>query len=121
MEENENIETTPEETKINNILEQIKTDLGDNYYENNDDLLRSLLEDVVEDALFLSNRKFKSDKVDQIDILSSNIKKAVKTIYLQRGTEDVKSSGEAGESKTYADAIEMMEKDILRQNKRIMI
>lgn len=120
MEENTNEEIT-EETKINEILEEIKKDLSDNYYDNDDTVLKNLLEDVIADALSISNRKFKSDKVNQIEILSSNIKKAVKTIYIQRGTEDVKSSGEAGESKTYADSIEIMEKDIIRQNKRIMI
>lgn len=120
MEENENEEIT-EETQFNEILEEIKNDLSDNYYDNDDTVLKDLLENVIADALSISNRKFKSDKVNQIEILSSNIKKAVKTIYIQRGTEDVKSSGEAGESKTYADSIEIMEKDIIRQNKRIMI
>lgn len=102
------------------ILEEIKQDLADNY-RNDEEVLKVLLEDVINDALFSSNRRFNLDKDEQLKVLKSNIKKAVKTIYLRRGTEDVKSSSQSGESNNYASAIEEMASDIIKQNKRILI
>lgn len=102
------------------ILEEIIKDLSDNYREDKE-VLEFLLDDVIEDALFVSNRRFKRDKDSQLLILKSNIKKCVKTVYLQRGTEDVTSSSSNGLSNTYDKAMETMQNDIVRQNKRIMI
>lgn len=102
------------------ILEEIIKDLSDNYREDKD-VLEFLLDDVIEAALFMSNRRFKKDKDSQLLILKSNIKKCVKTIYLQRGAEDVTSSSSNGLSNTYDKAMETMQNDIIRQNKRIMI
>lgn len=102
------------------ILDEIKADL-DVLYRDDDEVLISLLDDVIQDALFISNRQHKKDSENQLKILKSNIKKAVKSIYLQRGAEDVKSLGQGGISSTYDNAIETMEKDILRQNKRLVI
>lgn len=104
----------------NNLLEEIIADLSENYY-GDEEVLKSLLDDVINDALFMSNRQYKSDKENQLNILKSNIKKAVKAIYLQRGAEDTSSNSANGQSSTYSDVIENMEKDIIRQNKRIMI
>lgn len=106
--------------EIDDLLEEIIADLADNY-RNDEDVLSSLLDDVINDALSISNRKFKSDKESQILILKSNIKKATKAIYLQRGTEDVSSSSESGISNTYDKVIETMTLDIIRQGKRILI
>lgn len=102
------------------ILNEIIKDLADNYRKDGE-VLNDLLDDVIVDALSMSNRKYKSDIDNQLLILKSNIKKAVKTIYLQRGAEDVSSKSESGQSSTYDSAMETMQKDILRQNKRIMI
>lgn len=105
---------------VDKILNEIIEDLADNYREDKN-VLTSLLDDVIDDALSMSNRKFKSDKDNQLLILKSNIKKAVKTIYLQRGTEDTSSSSQSGMSNTYDKAMETMLNDIIRQNKRVMI
>ena len=102
------------------ILNEIIKDLADNYRKDGD-VLNDLLDDVIVDALSMSNRKYKSDIDNQLLILKSNIKKAVKTIYLQRGAEDVSSKSESGQSNTYDSSMETMQKDILRQSKRIMI
>lgn len=108
------------------LLTQIKADLGANFYDGDEAILSSILSDVIEDSLLMSNRGKKagasnSAKETQIGILASNIKKAVKTIYLQRGIEDVKSNSQSGLSNTYEDAMETMLKDIIRQNKRLFI
>lgn len=105
---------------VDKILNEIIEDLADNYREDKN-VLTSLLDDVIDDALSMSNRKFKSDKDNQLLILKSNIKKAVKTIYLQRGTEDTSSNSQSGMSNTYDKAMETMLNDIIRQNKRVMI
>lgn len=100
------------------LLSRIVSDLGDNFYDGDTAVLTSILEDVIEDSLSMSNRNGK-DLESQLDVLSSNIKKAVKAIYLQRGVEDVKSNSMSGLSNTYEDVMEQMLKDIIRQNKRL--
>lgn len=109
---------------IEELCEAIERDLGVNYNSEDGNVLRDLVEDVIEDALLLSNRNrlATSDeaKEAQITILQSNIKKAVKTIYLQRGIEDVKSNSQSGLSNTYDDVMDTMLRDIVRQNKRIL-
>ena len=100
------------------LLSRIVSDLGDNFYDGDTAVLTSILEDVIEDSLSMSNRNGK-DLESQLDVLSSNIKKAVKAIYLQRGVEDVKSNSMSGLSNTYEDVMEQMLRDIIRQNKRL--
>lgn len=104
------------------LLESIKTDLDANY-RNDEDVLNELFEEVLNDALFISNRKSLYSIADetQITILASNIRKCVKSIYLQRGSEDVASQSLSGISNTYDDAIERMKSDIIKQGKRRLI
>lgn len=102
------------------IKAEIIAELGDLYDSNDASVLNAILEDTITDALYVSNRRNKILE-DQLTILKSNIKKAVKTIYLQRGTEDVSSENQSGISKTYDIAIETMKQDIIRENKRLLI
>lgn len=108
-----------------NLLSSIVADLGANYNEENSSLLGALLDDVINDALIVSNRKYlATDEAAleaQLDILSSNIRKAVKSVYLLRGAEDVKSQSQSGLSSTYENALETMTYDIIRSNKRILM
>ena len=107
----------------NNLLSSIVADLGANYRDDSG-VLGALLDDVINDALIVSNRSHlvTSDETleAQLDVLSSNIKKAVKSVYLLRGAEDVKSQSLSGLSSTYENAVETMLYDIIRSNKRIL-
>lgn len=106
------------------LYEQIVRDLGVNFNSEDGNVLHDLIDDVVEDALIMSNRDARATtetaKEAQVTVLASNIKKAVKTLYLQRGIEDVKSNSQSGLSNTYDDAMESMLRDIVRQNKRVL-
>lgn len=107
------------------LLTQITADLSVNYESRDYTVLSQILEDVIEDALIMSNRDAKARvstqaKEAQLTILSSNIKKATKTIYLQRGIEDVKSNSQNGLSNSYDEAMDTMLRDIIRQNKRLL-
>lgn len=106
-----------------NLLSSIITDLGANYQESDSNLLGALLDEAVNDALIASNRwQFKDTALEaQLDILSSNIRKCVKSMYLLRGAEDVKSQSVSGLSSTYENAIETMTNDIIRSNKRVLM
>lgn len=106
---------------ITSIQNEIIAELGEMYDTADNVVLRGILEDVITDALYVSNRQYKSDKEKQLTILKSNIKKATKTIYLQRGTEDSTSETQNGISKTYDIAMETMRQDIIRQNKRLLV
>lgn len=108
-----------------NLLNSIISDLDANF-KNDSSVLSALLDEVINDALFTSNRDQLVDSTDtstlesQLDVLASNIRRAVKTIYLQRGAEDTKSQSLSGLSSTYDDVIETMKNSIIRSGKRIL-
>lgn len=104
------------------LLESIKADLSDNYRED-DEVFNELFEEVMMDALLISNRKslYENSPEEQMTLLASNIRKCVKTIYLQRGAEDVTSNSLSGISNTYDNAIERMKTDIIKEGKRRVI
>ena len=99
------------------VLSEVKADLGENYISSDESVLMSILTDVIEDALRMSNR---ANNENNLSVLKSNIKKATKSIYLLRGVEDVKSNSQSGLSNTYDNVMETMLTDIIRQNKRLM-
>lgn len=108
-----------------NLLSSIITDLGANYHTEDSQLIGALLDEVISDALLVSNRTQLASSAEgmeeQLDILGSNVRKAVKSMYLIRGAEDVKSQSVSGLSSTYENAIETMNYDIIRSNKRILM
>ena len=99
------------------MLNEIIRDLGDNYNDTDKKVLDDILNNATTNALFISNRK---NTLENINLLSSEIKEYVKTVYLQRGTEDVKNQSQSGLSSTYQDAYEEMRKNIISNGKRIM-
>ena len=99
---------------MDTILNEIISDLADNY-RNDEEVLTNILNDIITNALFLSNRK---NTEDNINLLKTEIKKAVKSIYLQRGGEGTTGLNENGVSSSFTNALEVLEKDIVRNGKR---
>lgn len=97
------------------IFDEVKRDLGVNFNNADVQVLQTIIDKVVANALFISNRS-KND----IELLKPEIEECVKTIYLQRGTEDVSSQSQSGLSSTYKNAIETMRNDIILNGKRIV-
>lgn len=95
------------------MKDKIIADLGNNYRAEDLGVLENIISDISSVALFISNRK-------SIDNLEFEIKEAVKSIYLQRGTEDVNSLNEAGRSSVYKDAVEKLRLDIINNGKRVI-
>lgn len=93
---------------------EIIADLGNNYRAEDSSILDTIIEDVTNQALSISNRKTS-------EVLEFEIKEAVKTIYLQRGTEDVISLNESGKSAAYKDAIQKLRTDIVSSGKRLIL
>lgn len=105
------------EEKKKIILNELINDLGENYKNSDYSVLEKILNDVIVNAFMISNRKQTSDN---LSLLSLEICSCVKTIYLQRGTEDVKSSSQSGISSTYKNAMETLRKDIICNRKRVI-
>lgn len=103
------------------LLNSIIYDLGANYKDEDIDVITDIFNEVVDNALRFSNRQFKTNVEQQITILSSDIRKCVKALYLQRGTEDVKQQTQSGLSTTYTDALETMRQDIYKGGKRVLL
>ena len=88
------------------MLDQIKNDLGTNYHEANDDVLKGLISYYTQIASNASNRN-KYDKM-----LEPYVYIAVKEAYIRRGDEGTSSSNEGGLSASYVDIEEKLRKNV---------
>ena len=102
------------------LFSTIIIDLGENYKKEDETILRVIFNEVVLNALRFSNRQFKILE-NQLPILASDIRRATKSIYLQRGSEDVKSSSQSGLNSNFDDAMERMRQDIYKGGKRVLL
>jgi len=105
-------ETTNEETKAN--IDKVIADLGANYKNEDKEVLEETIGEVSSIASDISNRKSSDEK------LFPYIKKAVKSIYLSRGAEGMKSRGEGSISSSYEDIIDTLRNDIIKNGLRVM-
>lgn len=92
------------------MLEKIINDLGANY-QNDEEVLKEILEEVSSIAFDISNNKNK-------DKLFPYVKKAVKAIYLARGAEGLQSRSEGSISSSYEDIIDKLRNDIIKSGLR---
>ena len=72
---------------------------------------------MITNALQISNRK-QTDS--NINLLKTDIKKAAKTIYLQRGVEDTAQRTEKGLNSVFTDALDEMRSNIVKSGKRVV-
>lgn len=92
------------------MLEEIKEDLGDNYSDEDEEILQEIIDRVTNVAQTLSN--------NQTDELTPYIKTCVKAEYLSRGGEGLNSLNESGKSSAFTDNIEKMRNDIIKAGLR---
>ena len=92
-------------------IDKIIADLGANYREEDKDVLEEILEEVNSIAFNISNNKNK-------DQLFPYVKRAVKSIYLNRGSEGLQSWSESGISSSFEDIIEKLRNDIIKNGLR---
>lgn len=98
------------------MLEEIKKDLADNFQTGDEEVLRQLIDETTTDALFISNR---NKTAKNIQLLESDIKKCVKSKYLQRGAEGSNSLGDSGISTSFNNPSEIMREEIVKAGKRV--
>lgn len=98
------------------MLEEIKKDLADNFQAGDEDILRQIIDETTTDALSISNRKNTSEN---IQLLESDIKKCVKSKYLQRGAEGSNSLRDGGKSTSFTNPMEIMRIEIVKAGKRV--
>ena len=92
------------------MLEEIISDLGDNYNYEDEAVLTSIIERVTAVAQSLSN--------NTEETLNPYIKTCVKAEYLSRGGEGLNSLSESGKSSSFVDNIEKMRNDIIKAGLR---
>ena len=98
------------------MLEEIKTDLADNFREGDDDILQEYIDRVTADALSISNRE---ETEDNINLLKSEIKQCVKALYLQRGGEGSKGISDNGLNSTFTEPYKNLRENIVKSGKRV--
>lgn len=97
------------------MVEEIISELGDNYNSDDENVLNNILEEVTANALTISN--LDSNAKNQ-EYLKQEIKSCVKGIYLQRGSEGLKNLSQSGTSSSFNDCIEKLRNDIIKNGKR---
>ena len=98
------------------MLNDIMSELGENFRTGDETILEKFIDEVTTDALSISNRQ-ETDK--NIEILSSEIKECVKGKYLLRGAEGSKSISDDGRSINIGDPMEKLRIDIVKNGKRV--
>lgn len=111
--------------KYTEVLQIIEDRLGDNYNDNDDEVLESILNEVINQASYISNRDITTTSNNDIAdpnllILSHEIINASIIAYQTRGVESVKSQSELGQSNTFVDYTEKLRNDIIKNGKRII-
>ena len=98
------------------MLEEIKTDLANNFRNGDDELLQEYIDRVTADALSISNRE---NNQDNIDLLSTEIKQCVKGLYLQRGGEGNTGMTSGGTTSNFTNCLEDLRINIVKAGKRV--
>ena len=98
------------------MLNEIISELGDNYNSNDESVLEEILEEVTANALTISNR---ADNEENKTILKHEIKSCTKGIYLQRGSEGLNNLSQSGITSAFNDCMEKLRNDIIKNGKRI--
>ena len=104
------------------VLQKIITILGDNYQDNDLSVLESLLDQVIEQASYISNRDIDLESSEDYNfkLLTPEIINATVIAYQTRGVESVKSQSELGQSNTFVDYTEKLRTDIIKNGKRVI-
>lgn len=92
------------------MLDEIINDLGDNYSDEDYEILESIVARVTAVAQNLSN--------NQTEELNPYIKTCAKAEYLSRGGEGLNSLNESGKSSSFVDNVEKMRNDIIKAGLR---
>lgn len=110
--------------KYADVLGIIINRLGENYKSSDENVLKSILDEVIANASYISNREIdtSSEEEDEnLKILSPEIIVATIIAYENRGVESVKSKSELGESNTFVDYTEKLRNDIIKNGKRVIM
>ena len=97
------------------MINEIINELGDNYNSDDENVLNNILEEVTANALTISNL---SNNIQNQEYLKQEIKSCVKGIYLQRGSDGLKSLNQSGTNSSFNDCMEKLRNDIVRNGKR---
>lgn len=98
------------------MLNEIISELGDNYNSSDESVLNEILEEVTANALTISNR---ANNAENKVLLKQEIKACVKGIYLQRGSEGLNSLSQSGTSSNFNDCMDKLRNDIIKNGKRV--
>ena len=104
------------------VLQKIIAILGDNYKTTDSAVLESLLDQVITQASYISNRDIdlESQEDANFKLLTPEIINATVIAYETRGVESVKSQSELGQSNTFVDYTEKLRNDIIKNGKRVI-
>lgn len=116
--------------KYTDLLQVIIGRLGDNYKSTDEEVLKSILDEIISNASYISNREIDTSstnpevatlKDENLKILSPEITIACVIAYENRGVESVESQSALGESNKFVDYTEKLRNDIIKNGKRVIM
>lgn len=105
------------------VLDEIIALLGDNYSTSDASVLSNILDQVILQASYISNRDIDltAQEDENFKLLTPEIINATIIAYQTRGVESVKSQSELGQSNTFVDYTEKLRNDIIKNGKRVIL
>lgn len=105
------------------VLDEIIALLGDNYSTSDASVLSNILDQVILQASYISNRDIdlNAQEDENFKLLTPEIINATIIAYQTRGVESVKSQSELGQSNTFVDYTEKLRNDIIKNGKRVIL
>lgn len=99
------------------LIELAKVKLGPIFKAEDEKVLESISDTVIDEALDCSHRE---DTEENLKILKAIIVEAIVIAYQNRGSEGTKSQSELGQSNSFVDWMEYLETNIIRKGKRLI-
>lgn len=105
------------------VLQKIIARLGDNYKSTDQAVLINILDDVITQASYISNREIDLEAANDYNfsLLTPEIINATVIAYQTRGVESVVNQSELGQSNTFVDYTDKLRNDIIKNGKRVIM
>lgn len=99
------------------LVKKAITRLGPIFKQNDEQVIKDISDTVITEALDCSHRL---ESPENLKVLQSVIIEAIVIAYQNRGSEGLKSQSELGQSNSFVDWIEYLQKNVVEKGKRLL-
>lgn len=99
------------------LVDLAKSQLGAIYKEGDEQVISSISDTVIDEALSCSHREENEENLKELKAI---IVQAIVIAYQNRGSEGLKSQSELGKSNSFVDWMEYLQTNIIQKGKRFL-